>query len=96
MRKKGKGLTCKVLTVKHILLLITALTIGDVWSICVPIFEFKAGCKKKKDYTACHLGKLKLAFTSPNVFSTSPKSFLKGRIDFTALLLKTSFARRAS
>ena len=45
--KKWKWLTCKVLTVKQILLLITALTIGDVWSICVPIFEFKAGCKKR-------------------------------------------------
>lgn len=41
MRKKGKGLTCKVLAVKHILLLITALTIGDVWSICVLIIEKK-------------------------------------------------------
>ena len=41
MRKKGKGLTCKVLTVKHILLLITALTIGDVWSICVLIIGKK-------------------------------------------------------
>ena len=30
-------------------------------------------------------GKLKLAFTSPNVISTSPKSFLTSRIDFTVL-----------
>ena len=37
--------------------------------------------------TACHLGKLKLAFTNPDVISTSPKNFLTGRIDFTVLLL---------
>ena len=42
---------------------------------------------KKIIFTACHLGKLKLAFTSPDVISTSPKSFLMSRIDFTVLLL---------
>ena len=36
--------------------------------------------------TACHSGKLKLAFTSPDVISTSPKSFLTSRIDFTVLI----------
>ena len=41
---------------------------------------------KKIIFTACHLGKLKLAFTSPGVISTSPKSFLMSRIDFTVLL----------
>ena len=30
---------------------------------------------KKIISTACHSGKLKLAFTSPDVISTSPKSF---------------------
>ena len=30
---------------------------------------------KKIIFTVCHLGKLKLAFTSPDVISTSPKSF---------------------
>ena len=29
---------------------------------------------KKVIFTACHSGKLKLAFTSPNIISTSPKS----------------------
>ena len=53
---------------------------------------------KKIIFTAC---KLKLAVTSPNVISASPKSFLTSRIDFTVLLLfeflkKTSLARRAS
>ena len=38
-------------------------------------------------FTACHLGKLKLALTSPDVISTSPESFLTSRIDFTVLLL---------
>ena len=42
---------------------------------------------KKIIFTACHSGKLKLTFTSPEVISTSPKSFLKSRIDFTVLLL---------
>ena len=41
---------------------------------------------KKIIFTACHLGKLKLTFTSPDVISTSPESFLKSRIDFTVLL----------
>ena len=42
---------------------------------------------KKIIFTACHLGKLKLAFTSPDVISTSPKIFFTSRIDFTVLLL---------
>ena len=42
---------------------------------------------KKFIFTACHSGKLKLTFTSPDIISTSPKSFLKSRIDLTVLLL---------
>ena len=42
---------------------------------------------KKIIFTACHPGKLKLAFTSPDVISTSPKSFLTSRIYFTVPLL---------
>ena len=42
---------------------------------------------KKIIFTACHSGKPKLAFTSPDIISTSPKSFLTSRIDFTVLLL---------
>ena len=38
-------------------------------------------------FTACHLGKLRLAFTSPDVISTSPQNFLTSRIDVTVLLL---------
>ena len=44
------------------------------------------GCKENF-FTACHSGKLKLAFTSLAVISTSPKSFLTTRIDFTLFLL---------
>ena len=51
----------------------------------------------------CHSGELKLAFTNPDVISTSPKNFLTSRTDFTVLLLfeflkKTSLslARRVS
>ena len=42
---------------------------------------------KKIIFTACHSGKLKLAFTSPDAILTSPKNFLTSRIDFTVLLL---------
>ena len=42
---------------------------------------------KKIIVTACYSGKLKLAFTSPDVISTSPKNFMTSRIDFTVLLL---------
>ena len=42
---------------------------------------------KKIIFTACHLGKLKLAITSPDVISTSPKIFLMSRIDFTVFLV---------
>ena len=56
---------------------------------------------KKIIFTACHLGKLKLAFTSPDVISTSPKNFLTSRIDFSSSSVigipqKTSLARHAS
>ena len=38
---------------------------------------------KKVCFTACHLDKLKLAFTSTNVISTSSKHVLMVRIDLT-------------
>ena len=41
---------------------------------------------KKVIFKAFHLGKLKLAYTSPNVISASPKNILMRRIDFTVLL----------
>ena len=44
-------------------------------------------------FTACHSGKLKLAFTSPDVISTSPKNFLSSVIQIPH---KTSLARQAS
>ena len=51
-------------------------------------FEMKlAQGAKKIIFIACHSGKLKLAFTSPDIISTSPKTFLTCRIDFTVLLL---------
>ena len=34
---------------------------------------------KKVIFTACHLGKLKLTFTSPNIISTSPKNISMSR-----------------
>ena len=35
---------------------------------------------KKVIFTACHSGKLKLTFTSPNIISTSPPKFLMSRM----------------
>ena len=62
------------------------------------------GCKENLlfffFFKACHSGKLKLTFTSPDVISTSSKSFLKSRIGLTVLLLfkflKKDHLRRAS
>ena len=55
---------------------------------------------KKVTFTACHLGKLKLTFTSPNIISTSPKNVLMSRLISQFLFnldsSKTSLARRAS
>ena len=51
------------------------------------IFKIQSQGAKKIIFTACLSGKLKLPFTSPEVISTSLKSFLKSRIDFTVLLL---------
>ena len=44
-------------------------------------------CAKKIIFTACHSRKLKLAFTGPDIISTSPKNVLTSGIDFTVLLL---------
>ena len=43
--------------------------------------------KRKSCFSSLPFSKLKLAFTSPDVISTSPKSFLLSRIDLTLLLL---------
>ena len=47
---------------------------------------YKATGAKKVIFTACHSGKLKLVFNSPDVISTSPKNVLTNRIGFTVLL----------
>ena len=49
-------------------------------------FVLNQGAKKIL-FTAWHSGKLKLAFTSPDVISTSYKSFLTSSIDLTVLQL---------
>ena len=41
---------------------------------------------KKVIFKACHSGDLKLAYTSPNVISTSPQNILMSRIHFTVPL----------
>ena len=58
---------------------------GSKIVICAEILVSQGA--KKIIFTACHLGKLKLAFTSADIISASPKIFLTGRIDFTVLLL---------
>ena len=40
---------------------------------------YNSGCKESH-FTACHLGKLKLTFTSPNIISASPKNVLTSRL----------------
>ena len=64
---------------------------------CYPLLVKPQGAKKII-FTACHSGKLKLAFTSPDVISTSPKNFLffcysNSSQNITCLLgkLKTEF-----
>ena len=56
-------------------------------NLSISIYDNIKQGAKKIIFTACHSGKLKLAFTSPDVISTSPKSFSSSRIDFTLLLL---------
>ena len=73
----------------------------NTWLACNLVYSFlylyfcfdsvngsiEAGCKKNHFYSLPFLltGKLKLAFTTPNVISASPRSFLTSRIDFTVL-----------
>ena len=45
---------------------------------------------KKVSFTACHLGKLQLACTRPQVISTSPKPFLISRIDYNPSVIGIS------
>ena len=52
----------------------------------ITIILYKQECAKEIIFTAYHLGKLKLAFTSPDVISTSPSRFLTSRIDLIVLL----------
>ena len=40
---------------------------------------------KEVIFTACHSGKLKLTFTSPNINSNNPKKRFDEHIDFTVL-----------
>ena len=60
--------------------------------VCLAI-EYVTQGAKKIIFTACHSGKLKVAFTSPDIISTSPKNFLTSRIDFTVLLLFKSLKK---
>ena len=60
--------------------------IFSAWWFKMFILRLRCSGCKESIFTACHSGKLKLAFTSPNGISTSPPNFLMSRIDFTVLL----------
>ena len=60
--------------------------IFSAWWLKMFILRLRCSGCKESIFTACHSGKLKLAFTSPNGISTSPPNFLMSRIDFTVLL----------
>ena len=49
-------------------------------------YFFNSQGAKKVIFKASHSGKLKLAYTSPNIISTSLKNNFMSRIDFTVLL----------
>ena len=51
----------------------------DTDEVKVCVSQISQGAKKVI-FTACHLGKLKLTFTSPNIISTSPKNVLISRL----------------
>ena len=68
------------LLVKKFLLLTAIFYAKD--HLCL-VLCYPSQSAKKVSFTACHLDKLKLAFTSPNVISTSPKHVLMVRIDLT-------------
>ena len=71
----------------------------EVYGSHVVVVQSNAGCKESH-ITACHSGKLKLTFTSPNIISTSPKNVLMSRLISQSSLIwipqKTSLARQTS
>ena len=50
-----------------------------ILTIHLKISEQMSQRAKKVIFTACHSGKMKLTFTSPNIISTSPKNVLTSR-----------------
>ena len=65
---------------------LSSVTCIMLWFKFILRLNFISQGAKKVIFTACHLGKLKLAFISPNVISTSPSIFLMSRIHFTVPL----------
>ena len=51
---------------------------------CIKQYQIQGA--KKVIFTACQSGKLKLAFTSPNIISTSPQNFLMSSIILILLI----------
>ena len=51
-----------------------------LWCRVVNLHITQVQGAKKVIFTACHSGKLKLTFTSPNIISTSPKNVLMSRL----------------
>ena len=82
--------------------MVTKIALDEICHKYVHVLPKQHQGAKKIIFAACHSGKLKLAFTSPEVISTSPKNFLTSRIDFdlhssaNQIPQKTSLARWAS
>ena len=67
--------------------MVTKIALDEICHKYVHVLPKQHQGAKKIIFAACHSGKLKLAFTSPEVISTSPKNVLTSRIDFSVLLL---------
>ena len=63
-----------------VLLLNIALNQSELSKLNWTVKQFIFQGAKKVTFTACHSGKLKLTFTSPNIISTSPKNVLMSRL----------------
>ena len=85
---------------KPIVFLLFAVAIAKTRSCCHPEILLPWQGAKKIVFTACHSSKLKLAFTSPDVISTSHKNFLTSNWFHSSSVIqipqKTSLSRRAS
>jgi len=69
----------------HFIIIILGYQKATLKKVEIGALNSKQG-EKKVIFKARHSGKLKLAYPSPNVISTSPQNVFMSRIDFTVLL----------